>query len=466
MTTGIPSTTAAQPPSANSHAALHRHSLVWLAVFVVIALMFLRLPPMVARQDAVFHTYSALVEVDALARQQYVEAITDDRLVHGAIRGMMFQLDPYSGYIAPEELPAFERRNRGGFTGVGLELGIQHGVVTVIAPIEGSPAARAGIRPGDVITAIDGRAVDGFSVFDVEERLTGAPGTVVSLGVQHSDDRVPRVVEIERGPVTLRTVRGFRRTPTGDWDYLIDPPRRIAYVRISSFLEHTAREFDRAIDELGHAGSRGLILDLRFNPGGVMPQAVGISDHFLEDGVIVATVTRRHAVHEYPATLGGKGTDLHLVVLINEASASAAEIVAGSLQARGRAIIVGERSFGKGSVQNLLPLTEHKAAVKLTTAYYRLPDGRIIHRAAHNAHTDSWGIKPDVEVPLADDEVQAIQNSRQEVDLFLSDDVAPGSLYNDASATDVGGSPTVELIRDRQLIEALTRLARAIDDGT
>ncbi len=180
---------------------MHRHALTWVAIFGLIALMFLRLPPMMAKQDSVLNTYSALVEVDALARQQFVEAVDGDYLVEGAIRGMMLQLDPYSGYITPMELPAFERHNGGGYIGVGIEVGMQDNRPTVIAPIECSPAARVGVRPGDVILSINGQDLEGRSVFDVEEMLAGAPGTSVRLRVLHAGEREPEALTIVRGPV-------------------------------------------------------------------------------------------------------------------------------------------------------------------------------------------------------------------------------------------------------------------------
>ncbi len=396
---------------------VHRNGFTWVIVFGVIVLMFLQLPPMAAKQDSVVHTYSALVEVDALARQQFVEVITDDRLVDGAIRGMMLKLDPYSGYISSEELPWFERRNRGDFIGVGLELGVAAGQITVIAPVEGSPAARAGVLPGDTVLSVDGRSLEGRSVFDVEEMLVGPPGSRVTLSVRHAGERDPVTVDVVRGLVHLKTVRGVRRDAAGGCDYLIDPQAGIGYVRVSNFRENTMSDFDAALRELLDRGARALILDLRFNPGGLMQQAIAMADRFLPNGLIVSTVTRHRAVEEYAATEEGTLSNLQLVILINGSSASAAEIVAGALQARGRAVLVGERSFGKGSVQHLIHLKGHQAAVKLTVAYYRLPDGRIIHRSDANSHTDSWGVRPDVEVILTDEEVHALrERNRSEGD--------------------------------------------------
>ncbi len=421
---------------------VHKHGITWVVVFGVIVLMFLQLPPMAAKQDSVVHTYSALVEVDALAKQQFVDPIEDNRLVDGAIRGMMFQLDPYSGYISPEELPAFERRSRGDFSGVGIEIGLLGGQLTVIAPVEGSAAAQAGVLAGDALISIDGQKLEGRSVFDVEEILAGAQGTQVRIEVRHPGERQSRTLELVRGAVHLKTVRGFTRDSAGKWEYMLDRKDRIGYIRVGNFRENTLRDFDEALREILDDGAAALILDLRFNPGGLMQQAVAMVDRFLESGVILSTVTRRKAVDEYVAVPEGTIRKLKLVVLINGNSASAAEIVAGSLQAHRRATVVGERSFGKGTVQHLIHLIGNKAAVKLTVAYYRLPDGRLIHRTDKNLHTQSWGVIPDVIVPLERDELAALQESRRRTDGPMD-----GQPAADFSAP--------EVVPDRQLEQAV-----------
>ena len=446
---------------------MHRYSLTWVAVFCIIALMFLRLPQMAARQDAVLNTYSALVEVDALAKQRFVEPIGDERLVDGAIRGMLLTLDPYSGYIAPDELPAFERRAAGEYIGIGITFGMQDGRLTVIAPIEGTPAAKAGIVARDIIHSINGRDLKGLSAFDVERLLIGAPGTTVRLRVQHPRQREPEALTVTRGPVSLLTVRGFRRDASGHWDYLIDPATRIAYVRVSSFLSNTMDDFGAVLDSLSSQGARGLILDLRFNPGGMMHQAVAMVDRFVDSGVILSTVTRRRAVQEYLATPVGTVSSIKLAVLINGASASASEIVAGSLQAHDRALVVGERSFGKGSVQHLIYLAESKGAIKLTTAYYKLPDGRIIHRTAKNLDSSLWGVRPNVEITLNDEEVHAIQDSRRMLDLaYAEPSDAPGSSEKPTVGNRPGDAEPLEILRDRQLLEALTQVRHQIEGNT
>lgn len=439
---------------------MHRHTLTWIIIFGVIAVMFVQLPQIAAKHDAVLTTYSALVEVDALARQKFVERITDDRLVDGAIRGMMLQLDRYSGYISPEELPAFRRRTRGDFIGVGVALGVRDGNLTIIAPIAGSPAAQAGARPGDIIVSIDGTDVSGLSVFDVEELLGGTPGTPVEVRVKHAGHHEPQELTIVRGPVVIHTVSGCRRSPDGDWGYLIDHDQRIGYIRVSVFLGNTMHKFNTVLRALRAQGMRGLVLDLRFDPGGLMHQAVSMVDRFIDDGLILSTVTRRRAVQEYYATQPGSLTDIELVVLVNAASASSAEIVAGALQDHGRAVIVGERSFGKGSVQHLILLTGHEAAVKITVAYYRLPKGRIIHRGK-KGNQDVWGIWPDVVVSLSAEERAAIVSSRQSLDFPSPSEYEPTAVASDrlggkGFAVGAGSHLSREIHLDRQLDTALT----------
>jgi carboxyl-terminal processing protease len=443
--------------------AMQKHSLIWVVIFSVIVLMFLRLPPMVAKEDSVLSTYHALVEVDALAKQHYVEQIEGDDLVDGAIRGMMFQLDPYSGYIAPRELERFKRRHMGAYIGIGIEVGMLQGRPTVIAAIEGGPAAQAGVLAGDRITAINGRNVKGLSAFDIELWLEGQLNTDVRLTVQRGTEpkESPMELTIARGPVSVTTVRGFRRDSADNWEYMLDPNAGIGYVRISSFQKGTTRDLDTVLHELIADGLAGLIIDLRFNPGGLLDQAVATVDLFVDTGLIASTVTRRRAVRQYLSTSQPPATDVKLAVLINGGTASAAEIVSGSLQDHKRALVVGERSFGKGSVQRVMYLTSHPAAVKLTVAYYRLPSGRIIHRTFNDKPNDSWGVQPGVVVTLADEEVQAVQRSRRALDMLTAEGAA--SLELPGQEARIRESAGVEIVRDRQLVEAMLQLSSQID---
>ncbi len=375
---------------------MSQRSMVWVAIFTVIGLMFWRLPQLVAEQDAVYKTYGVLLEADALIKQKYVHAVDDQRLVEGAVRGMLRRLDPYCAYIPARQREWFERRTRGEYLGIGVEMGMRYGLPTVIAPFEGGPAAAAGVMPGDAIVAVDGKDVDRMSLLEINEMIAGAAGTEVTIGVRRENEEVTRRIVIRRGPVSIKTVRGFRKTGDGEWDYMIDAAAGLGYVRVSNFSQTTVRDLDAALKSMASAGMRGLIIDLRYDPGGLMHEAIRLVDRFVATGPILATVTRRKVVQQYNATAPGTYRKVKLAVLVNGGSASSSEIVAGSLQARGRAVIIGERTFGKGSVQHLITLSDGESAVKLTVAYYRLPNGRFIHRTPTNERTSEWGVIPDV----------------------------------------------------------------------
>lgn len=393
----------------------HR-GLVWLSIMVVIGTMLWQLPQFMSRQDSVYQTYAPLVEVDAYIRKQYVEPVRSARLLEGAIRGMMLELDPYSGYLTPSQYEAYLRRLSGETSGIGVSLGMQDHEIVVIAPIEGSPAAAAGIRTGDVVLSIDGVTMEGRSVFDAGEMLEGRPGTqvTVKLGTDNGQihHRQERVVTIVRAAFRVPLVKGVARRADGTWDFWIDREARIGYMRISSFFEHLMPDYIAAVNELRSGGVRGLIIDLRFNPGGLLPEAVKFIDRFVSEGEIVSTVSRHQAVQHYPATESAPEGDLELVVMVNGASASCSEIVAGSLRDHGKAVVVGERSFGKGSVQHVIPLERSKAGMNLTVAHYRLPNGEMTHRTRDNQDTDEWGIIPDVVVPLDDSERETLLENR------------------------------------------------------
>lgn len=434
---------------------MSRHSLTLMFVFAVVVLIFLRLPPMVAEQDSVLNNYRSLVEVDAMARERYVEPINDDRLIVGAMRGMLRQLDPYSAYLSAEQLAAFEARNDGAYIGIGLEIGIQDGRPIVIAPLEGSPAAQAGVRAGDFLLALNGHEVMGLSVAEIEDTLRGEVGSVVTLTVQHRDDSARADLAVVRDRILVETVRGFARRTEGVWDFMIEPENGIGYVRVSSFRKTTVPDFDAALTEMRRQGASALILDLRSNPGGVLAEAARLVDRFVSQGVIVSTVTRRGVERDYMAGASPTITNWNLIVLINGGTASAAEIVAGALQDHGRAIIVGERSFGKASVQRILRLTTNDAGINLTIAHYRLPSGRIIHRKPDAAQDDDWGIIPDVEVVLSREEQEAVHQSR----LATRSDIQKAA-STPSNANALGTAPRAEITRDRQLTTAIDLLRR------
>jgi carboxyl-terminal processing protease len=313
-------------------------------------------------------------------KHDYVNPVDDHQLLQAAIHGMVSSLDPYSAYLEGDEYDELKISSSGRYSGVGIELSIEDDQVVVIAPFDGSPAAQAGIRSGDVIVTIDGVSVDTSSLSDTIGRMRGAEGTTVKIGILREGVAEPMLFTLKRSRVDLHSVRAEMLEPG------------YGYVRISQFSETTGDDFMAALKDLRkHNGAplKGLVLDLRDNPGGVLEAAVSVADAFLDSGVIVTAKGRTpDSKFEMDATPGDALNGAPIVVLVNGGSASAAEIVAGALKDQHRAKLMGRTTFGKGSVQTIIPLSEDRA-VKLTTSLYYTPSGvSINHR----------GIAPDIEL--------------------------------------------------------------------
>ena len=323
--------------------------------------------------------------------RQYVTEVDDKKLIEAAIDGMLTSLDPHSGYLNPESFDDMRDQTRGEYGGLGIEVTSEDGVVKVISPMDGTPAFRAGVKAGDFITAVNGESVLGLSVNDAVKQMRGKPGEPVTLTIAR-EKTDPFDVKLIREVIKPKSA-----TAKLEGDY--------GYLRVSAFNEKTTDEAEAAIADLRakNPKMKGLILDLRNNPGGLLDQAVGISDLFLDGGEIVSQRGRDpRDVERYNARAGDATGGLPVVVLINSGSASAAEIVAGALQDRKRAELVGLTSFGKGSVQTVIPLRGGMdGALKLTTARYYTPAGRSIQKT---------GIQPDLEVAETRDEAQSIAN--------------------------------------------------------
>jgi carboxyl-terminal processing protease len=323
--------------------------------------------------------------------RQYVTEVDDTKLIQAAIDGMLTSLDPHSGYLDPENFDDMRDQTRGEYGGLGIEVTSEDGVVKVISPMDGTPAFNAGIKSGDYITAVNGDSVLGLSVNEAVKQMRGKPGETVTLTIAREKSD-PFDVKIVR-----EVIKPKSSTARLEGDYGV--------LRISSFNEKTTDEAEAAFADLKakNPKMKGLVLDLRNNPGGLLDQAVAVSDLFLEGGEIVSQRGRDpRDVERYNARTGDITNGLPMVVLINSGSASAAEIVAGALQDRKRAELVGLTSFGKGSVQTVIPLRGGMdGALKLTTARYFTPSGRSIQKT---------GIEPDLEVASSKDEAQAIAN--------------------------------------------------------
>ncbi len=317
-------------------------------------------------------------EVFSKIKNDYVEEVDDRKLLEDAIRGMLAGLDPHSTYLDRESYKELQEGTTGEFGGLGIEVGMENGFVKVIAPIDDTPAKKAGIEAGDLIIKLDDTPVKGLSLNDAITRMRGKPGTDITLTIIRNGEEKPLVITITRAIIRINSVRARTLEPG------------YGYLRISSFQANTGRDLRQELDRLSKENDyklNGVVMDLRNNPGGVLNAAVEVSDLFLDKGLIVYTEGRiKNSDLKFNARPLNVFRDLPIVILVNEGSASASEIVAGALQDHDRAVIVGQQTFGKGSVQTILPMAD-EAAVKLTTARYFTPSGRSIQAS---------GITPDI----------------------------------------------------------------------
>ncbi len=353
-----------------------------------------------------YRLLSLFGDVFERVRNEYVEPVSDEQLIEAALNGMLTSLDPHSGYLNAKSFRDMQVQTKGEFGGLGIEVTMENGWIKVISPIDDTPAAKAGLRPGDFITHLDGEPVQGMSLNDAVDRMRGPVNTDIRVTVRR-EGHAPFDVTLTRAVIKIQTVKSK----------LID---NVGYVRITQFVESTDSNLRKAIERLkkeSNGNLQGLVLDLRNNPGGLLDQAVAVGGDFIEKGEIVSTRSRHP---EDTQRFNAHGTDLTeglpMVVLINDGSASASEIVAGALQDHRRAILLGTRSFGKGSVQTIIPLPGH-GAMRLTTARYYTPSGRSIQAV---------GIQPDIVVPPAKIEAMNIPS-----DHLRSEASLRGALRND-----------------------------------
>ncbi|GAB7080251.1 S41 family peptidase [Megalodesulfovibrio paquesii] len=324
----------------------------------------------------------------------YVRDVNRQELVEGAVSGMLEKLDPHSSFMDKEAFSEMQVSTSGEFSGIGIEIGSKDGRLIVISPIEDTPAFRAGLRTGDIIMEIDGKSTQGMTLVDAVKLIRGPKGSEVLLTILHKNTRSPEKVSILRDTIPIISVK----SETLD--------EGILYLRLNKFNEHSTEEMEAAIAAYRKKGKplKGVILDLRNNPGGLLDQAVSIADLFLSDGMIVYIQGRdKRNRKDFTASRSGEDITVPMATLINAGSASASEIVAGALQDHKRSLLIGEPTFGKGSVQTIIPLSDG-AGMKLTTALYYTPSGRTIQ---------AEGIKPDMHVPLATDDMNAMIDLRE-----------------------------------------------------
>ncbi len=355
-----------------------------------------------------------------LIQQYYVEEVDTRKLIYGGIKGMLRELDPHTNFLPPDIFKEFENETAGEFGGLGIEISVQNGILTIISPIEDTPAYEAGIKPGDKVVAVDGKSTKGLSLVEAAQLMRGKRGSKVVLTIVRDNEEDPKDYSIMRGNVKIKSVK------------YTDMEDGYAYVKITSFIENTSKDLEKALADHTKKNKeiRGLILDLRRNPGGLLDQAVKVSDLFLESGVIVSTIGRNKSEKEVvSAKKEGTLPAFPLIVLINEYSASASEIVAGALQDNKRALILGEKSFGKGSVQSVVKLGDG-SGLKLTVARYYTPSGVSIQ---------AEGIKPDVVVENIDRE--ALNKATIKTDITREKDIAGHLLSEKERENEKKGKP-------------------------
>ncbi|MBN2216504.1 MAG: S41 family peptidase, partial [Pirellulales bacterium] len=388
--------------------------------------------------DDEYELQRMLVDTLDQVERNYVQGISRRELVEAAIDGILRKLDPYSSYIAPDDLDRFRGSLESEFGGIGIQITMDRGGrLVVLSPLVGTPAHRAGILSGDQIVEIDGRATKGIDLDEATTRLKGKTGSTVVLTVLHPGRTKPEKISVTREQIHVETVLGDHRDSSDAWDFMIDPAKGIGYVRVTAFSRGTADELRRVIKSLQARNLTGLILDLRFNAGGLLGSAIEVSDLFIEKGRIVSTSGRNVSERAWDAHAENTFTGFPMVVLVNRFSASASEIVAACLQDHRRAVVMGERTWGKGSVQNVIPLEHGHSALKLTTASYHRPSGKNIHRFPGAADADDWGVKPDegYEVRLSTADLALLLISLRERDVLQPHGTASGK-PDDASSGD------------------------------
>ena len=451
---------------------MSRWNLAWIVSATAVALFGLSLtayPTGAPARPGKHDNLRLLVDVLDEVQQKYVKELDDDKmreLVENMINGGLERLDPHSGFINQDEFRQFKHNTQGKFGGVGIRLGrdVNTGLFLVESPIPGTPAYEAGVMAGDIILKVDGKSTEQWSLKKLVDSIQGEPGADVTLTVKHEHRKEPVDCTMKRAEIKIESVMGDKRVrdKLQEWDYWADPNAKVGYIRINQFTETTVEELTKVVEHLQNAGMRGLILDLRNNPGGLLRAAVDVSSMFLPEGQTVVTTKGRggvveevyNAQHKHPKIQAG---GYPIAIMINRFSASASEIVSAALQDHARAVVIGERSYGKGSVQNLIGMEGGKSALKITTASYWRPSGRNIHRFPDSKEEDEWGVRPNknYDVKLTAEERAEYFKYRRERDIVRRPGEEAKQPEPEAQKDDTKGKAKKGPFRDRTLEKAL-----------
>ena len=437
---------------------MNRRLTVLAVTLSILSVLQLVLTNVWARQNSAFDQLDLLVDIRHELVSAYVEAPDETKMIEAAVRGMVESLnDPYTTYLNADDLEMFEHNVRGSFSGIGAEVDIHENRLRIVTPLEDSPAWKAGVMAGDIVLEIDGESTLNMKLTDAVKRLTGPAGTDVNLHIRHESGEEASIT-ITRDVIKVQTVRGYKRDANQHYDFIIDDQHNVGYVRLTQFTENTADELRDALTQIKSQNAQGLIIDVRFNPGGLLESAVEIADMFLSEGQTIVSVQGRVVPKQvFSATDDTLLPDMPIVIVANEASASAAEILTGALKDNGRALFVGSRTFGKGSVQQVRQLDAGQGALKLTNAYYYIPSGRLIHR---RDDSQVWGVDPaaDSYVPMSPQQVRDMVKLRRENDLVRQD--------NGTDHTAVTPEYIAEQLKDPQLAAALQAVVGKLETGS
>lgn len=433
----------------------------------------------ISQRNNDYRFFDELIEIKSIISSRYVDSPDEKALKEGAIKGMVEALnDPYTVYVPASDKTSFNKDLTGEYVGIGATVNAADGWLTIISPLEDSPAFKAGLMPMDRIVEVDGKSTENLPIDKCVDLLMGNPGTVVTLTVERGGERFP--LEVTRNQIKTKSVKGFHRNPSdpNTWQYLIDPARGIGYLRLTQFTPKCSDELLTALESIGadKGELKGLILDVRGNPGGLLSEAENIADFFLEDGIIVSTRGRAFQEKVTRAKKTGTLPNIPLALLINGQSASASEVLAGALVENHRAITVGARTYGKGSVQVVLELPSGNGSeLKLTEQGYFLPSGRSLSRKDNSS---SWGVDPTegFYVPVTDEETAAMFEARRREEALVNKDAVghnktapapkPAKDAPPIQPTDWTNADSIlATLKDPQLTAAVKAMQGKLDNG-